>query len=151
MSIHRAARAASSFLLVACACLFAVPSALAQDQAGVVLTLQAQTAFTSLQDPELRVIVAARNDSEDTFDSLSVFITIGQAIRSRNQYDASLTQGPGLSPVVARVVSVEHASSPVLLPVLRHCRFEDADPSIRDAVGRCNRSSVWFVCSWVRS
>ena len=68
----------------------------------MALTLQAQTPFTSLKDPVLRVLVAARNDSEQTFSALSVEITIGQPIRSRNQYEGSLVAGPGLSPLVAR-------------------------------------------------
>jgi hypothetical protein len=112
MSIHRAARAASALLLVACACLFAVPSAAAQDQTEVGLTLEAQTPFTSLQDPELRVIVSAHSDAGTAFNDLSVFITIGQAIRSRDQYEASLTQGPGLSPVVVRSFPQEGTLEP---------------------------------------
>ncbi len=102
MSIHRAARAASSFLLAACACVCTVFPASAQDQGGVTLTLKAQTPFTSLKDPQLRMIVAATNGSETAYSDLSVVVTIGQAIRSRTQYEASLREGPGLSPVAAR-------------------------------------------------
>lgn len=101
MSILRAARAALAFTFVATACLLAAPAANAQEPT-VELTLVAQTPFTTLPtDPRLRVVVQAKNPTTQAFTDLSVEITVGQAIRSRDQYETTLRDGPGEIPLFA--------------------------------------------------
>ncbi len=99
MSNHRGARAVFAFVLVASGLLLSVPAARGQEPSGVLLTLASQTPFTTLKDPALRVTVSAQNPTDQAFADLSVSITVGQAIRSRTQYDTSLRDGPGLSPL----------------------------------------------------
>ena len=99
MSTRPGARAVFAVVLAASACLLATPVANAQLPSGVVLTLTSQTPYTTVKDPVLRMSISAQNPTDQTFTALSVSITVGQAIRSRTQYDASLTAGPGLSPL----------------------------------------------------
>ena len=86
MSIHRATRAALAIALAASACLpawiAAAPRALAQAPSGATLALVSQTPYTTLKSPDLRITVAATNNSADTDGGLSVNVTIGQPIRS---------------------------------------------------------------------
>jgi hypothetical protein len=95
MSNHRAARAALVIVSVASAWLTPwlsqVPAARAQEPAGATLVLESQTPYTTVKTPQLRITVAATNTTSVTMTALSVFVTIGQPIRSLTQYGASLT------------------------------------------------------------
>ncbi len=101
MSMHRASRAALSFLIVAAACLCAPLGARAQGPPVVTLRLVSQTPYTTLQHPDLRVVIDATNESDQTLEDLSVGIQIGEPIRSRSQYLESMASGPGTSPLFA--------------------------------------------------
>jgi hypothetical protein len=101
MSMHRASRAALSFLIVAVACLCAPPGALAQGTAVVTLRLVSQTPFTTPRHPILHVVIDAVNASDQALQDLSVGIQIGEPIRSRSQYLESMTSGPGTQPLFA--------------------------------------------------
>jgi len=74
----------------------AQPYAVGQDLPPVVLTLRSQTPWNTLEDPVLRVTVRAANTGDEALDDLALGITIGAAIRSRDAYEASLTEGPDL-------------------------------------------------------
>ena len=102
MTTTRAARAASSLLILVCALLFPGPTAAAQAPTGVTLTLSAQTPYASPEHPLLHISVHVRNTSDQRFGDLSVEVTVGQPIRSRDQYESSLREGPGAIPLVAR-------------------------------------------------
>src|SRR5262245_14535507 len=101
MNSHRASRAFLSFLLVAAACLWALPEATAQGGPVVVLRLVSQTPFTTLRHSDLRVVIDAENQSDQSLSDLSVGIQIGEPIRSRSQYLTSMASGPGTSPLFA--------------------------------------------------
>jgi len=100
MTTRRVSRALLALFLAAAPCLSGAPFARAQDQTDVSLRLVAQTAWTMMpKDPVLSVTVEARNDGSAPIDDLSFGVTIGQPIRSRDLYAASLTDGPGDAPV----------------------------------------------------
>ena len=101
MSMHRASRAALSFLIVAVACLCAPPGAIAQGTVVVTLRLISQTPFTTPRHPILHVVIDAENASDQALQDLSVGIQIGEPIRSRSQYLESMTSGPGTQPLFA--------------------------------------------------
>lgn len=101
MKTHRASRATLALFVVAAACLSASPGAHAQSPPAVTLRLVAQTSFTTPQHPILRVVIDATNTSSQTLGELSVGLQIGEPIRSRTQYQASLTGVTGPSPLFA--------------------------------------------------
>ena len=74
MSIHRATRAALAIALAASACLPAwigrprAPSR--RPPSGATLALVSQTPYTTLKSPDLRITVAATNNSVDPMDGL---------------------------------------------------------------------------------
>ena len=99
MTTRLVSRALISCFLAAVPCLTGAPLARAQDQTDISLRLVAQTAWTTMKEPVLSVTVEARNDGLAPIDELSFGVTIGQPIRSRDLYAASLTDGPGDSPI----------------------------------------------------
>ena len=101
MNIHRATRAILTFLIVVAACLGTSLGAHAQAPSTVTLRLVSQTPYTTLQRPDLRVVIDAVNASDQTLPDLAVGIQIGEPIRSRTQYLESMTSGPGSSPLFA--------------------------------------------------
>jgi hypothetical protein len=92
MGILRAFGAISSLSIAASSLLGPLP---ARAQEPVVeLTLRAQTAFTTLEEPEVTVALRAENLGQETLGDLSVGFIIGPAIRSRVGYESSLIDGP---------------------------------------------------------
>jgi hypothetical protein len=61
----------------------------------VSLTLLAQTPWTTLSDPALRIAVVASNTGRARIGDLAIGVTLGDPIISRFQYETSLTEGPG--------------------------------------------------------
>lgn len=93
MTIRRAARALFALSLAAAACLTGT-AAHAQGPT-VALTLLSQTPWsTSYRDPTLEIVVAATNTGSTAVGDLSVGLTIGPNFSSRDQYEASLVEGP---------------------------------------------------------
>jgi hypothetical protein len=103
MSISRAGGAMFAFVLVAASTLLSSPVALAQEPV-VVMTLQAQTPFTTVEEPVGTIKFVAENLGDTALEDLSVGLSIGSAIRSRGTFVSSLVEGPGETPisVVAR-------------------------------------------------
>lgn len=98
MSIFRAAGALFAFVLVAASTLLRWPVALAQEPA-VTMTLQAQTPFTTLDEPTGNIKFLAENIGDTALEDLSVGLSIGSAIGSRGAYESSLVEGPGELPI----------------------------------------------------
>jgi len=93
-------RAAGGLLAIALSLLpslTAGQAARAQEASGVSLSLVSQTPWATLEDPVIEIVVKARNDGTASLGDLSIGITIGAAVRSRNVYEATLTGGPGLA------------------------------------------------------
>jgi len=93
-------RAAGGLLAIAFSLLSnlaAGQTARAQEDSGASLTLVSQTPWATLQDPVIEIAVKAHNEGAASLGDLSIGITIGAAVRSRNVYEASLTGGPGLA------------------------------------------------------
>ena len=67
----------------------------------MTLRLVSQTPYTTLERPDLRVVMDAVNGSDQTLRDLAVGIQIGEPIRSRTQYLESMSSGPGSSPLFA--------------------------------------------------
>jgi hypothetical protein len=104
-------------LLTACLLIALQPSFLtrvaAQEPSDVVrLSLESQTAWTSPQDPMLRVAVLAENTGTLTLDELALGLTIGSAITSRTHYEASIDGGPGDFPAFAGTQAIEGGLAP---------------------------------------
>ncbi len=69
------------------------PPAVGQET-DVLLRLGAQTPWTTAEDPLLRVELRAANHSERAIEDLSVGLTLGPAVRARQEYEMMLTDGP---------------------------------------------------------
>lgn len=93
MRTVRALAALLSLALVGAAVLVVPRPASAQDP-SVVLTLRAQTPFTTIDEPETTFTIVAENLGDATLEDLSVGFIIGPPIRSRVDYEASLVDGP---------------------------------------------------------
>ena len=104
MSIHRAARALVALVISLAACVLTLTPAHAQGTTSVSLRLVSQTPWASLSDPVVDLAVLARNDGADPLGDLTLGLTLGSAVRSRNVYESSLTDGPGL-PIDARTIT----------------------------------------------
>ncbi len=104
MSIHRAARGLLAFAIAFAACVATLPSAHARGTTTVSLRLVSQTPWATVKDPVVDIAVLARNDGSDSLGDLTLGITIGAAVRSRNVYEQSLVDGPSL-PIDARTIS----------------------------------------------
>ena len=100
MTTRRAARALLALCIAAAACLAGTP---ARAQGPTVsLTLLSQTPWsTSYKDPTLEIAVAATNTGPTAIGELSVGLTIGPNFASRDQYEASLVEGPAYPVFVA--------------------------------------------------
>lgn len=86
---------ASIALMIALAASFAsVGPAAAQDAAEVTLRLEAQTPWTTSDDPVLHLAVRASNLGETPLEEVSMGFAMGAAVRSRNEYDTMLVEGP---------------------------------------------------------
>ncbi len=105
MTTRRALRALPPLLLALAACLSPgghAGVALAQDDPSIVVAvLVEQTPWTTAKDPVVTLTIKARNDGAEAIADLSYGVTIGQPIRSREQYAASLEDGPGSSLIYA--------------------------------------------------
>ncbi len=104
MSIHRAARGLFASAIALAVCTITPTPAGAQAATGVSLRLVSQTPWATLKDPVIEIAVLARNDGSDAVSDLTLGITIGAAVRSRNVYEQSLIDGPTL-PIDARTIS----------------------------------------------
>ena len=111
MSTSRAARALLATALLLLGVLLAIPGARAQDATPIALTLVSQTPWNTPKDAEVRLAVQAENRGEAPLGDLTVGVTIGAAIRSRNAYEASLTEGPGL-PIFATTIAESGSLQP---------------------------------------
>jgi hypothetical protein len=126
MTTRRVSRALLSLFIAAAPCLAGAPTVRAQNQVGVSLRLVAQTAWTSFpKDPILTVTVEASNEGTEPIGDLSFGVTLGQPIRSRDLYAASLANGPGASPVF----SLTFPKKDQLLPGEPRRFSEDVDMS----------------------
>jgi hypothetical protein len=86
---------ASIALAIALAASFAlVGPAVAQDAAEVTLRLEAQTPWTTSDDPVLHLAVRASNLGETPLEEVSMGFAMGAAVRARNEYDTMLVEGP---------------------------------------------------------
>ena len=108
-------RLAASGLMLFAVSLFpglsAWQTAQAQEFSGVSLSLVSQTPWATLDDPIIEIAVKAGNDGGASLGDLSLGITIGAAVRSRNVYEATLTGGPGL-PIYATTITQEGTLDP---------------------------------------
>jgi hypothetical protein len=95
MTSRGAASAILVLLLVPVGVLGLAPQAsrAAGQSAPVGLTLLAQTPWTTVDHPELRIAVVATNVGQARLGDLSLDIALGPAFDSRIQYDTALTTG----------------------------------------------------------
>ena len=94
----RAAGATFAFSLCAASAMIRPPFAMAQEP-EVVVMLQAQTPFTTLDEPIVTIKFVAENLGEEALEDLTVGFSIGPAIRSREGFVSSLVEGPGATPI----------------------------------------------------
>ena len=104
MSAHRAARWSVASAISLVTCIVALSPAQAQGTTSVSLRLVSQTPWATLKDPVVDLAVLARNDGAAPLGDLTLGITLGAAVRSRNVYEASLTDGPSL-PIDAHTIA----------------------------------------------
>jgi hypothetical protein len=92
MNIARASRLA----VVILALLSVAPPARAQDpgEPAATIRLLSQTAWTTPDDPGLRLAVAVRNDGDSIISAPQVVWTIGPKAVSRVLYETALNEGP---------------------------------------------------------
>jgi hypothetical protein len=93
MGISRFTRAPLPLLICASIWLVATPPAAAQE-AAVTLRLEAQTPWTTLKEPVLRLRVRAENLSDQVVEDLSLGLALGAAVRARSEYDTMMIEGP---------------------------------------------------------
>ena len=94
----RAVGATFAFSLCAASVMIRSPFAMAQEP-EVVVMLQAQTPFTTLDEPVVTIKFLAENLGEEALEDLTVGFSIGPAIRSREGFVSSLVEGPGTTPI----------------------------------------------------
>ena len=94
----RAVGATFAFSLCAASAMIRPPFAMAQEP-EVVVMLQAQTPFTTLDEPMVTIKFVAENLGEEALEDLTVGFSIGPAIRSREGFVSSLVEGPGATPI----------------------------------------------------
>ena len=104
MSIRLAWRASLMLAFSFVTCMVGPVPAQAQESASVSLRLVSQTPFATLKTPVVELAVLASNDGTAALDDLTLGVTLGAAVRSRNVYEASLTEGPSL-PIDARTIA----------------------------------------------
>jgi hypothetical protein len=104
MSTHRAARGLFALVISFAACVVTLAPAQAQGTTSVSLRLVSETPWASLAEPVVNLAVLARNDGSDALGDLTLGVTLGAAVRSRNAFEASLTDGPSL-PIYASTIS----------------------------------------------
>lgn len=112
MRLRRAARAFLTLFLFILTCVGGGTGARAQAPSEITLTLVSQTSFTTPEEPRLEITVRATNTGEDTIDDLTVGFTIGAPIRSRDQYESSLINGPGAFPPYATTFAKQDSLGP---------------------------------------
>jgi hypothetical protein len=95
MTVSRASRLA----LAALAILSIASPVHAQDEgeASAALRLVSQTAWTSPEEPVLRVTIRVRNDGARTIADPEIGWTIGPKVISRVQYETALVEGPSFA------------------------------------------------------
>lgn len=81
-------------LLICASTWFVTVTPVAAQEAAVSLRLQAQTPWTTLKDPVLRVVVQADNAGAEAVEELSLGLALGAAVRARNEYGTMMTEGP---------------------------------------------------------
>jgi hypothetical protein len=111
MSTARAARGLLAIAILLAVALPGMPGAHAQGSPTAALTLLRETPWNTLKHPELRLVVRATNAAASPLSDLTLGVTIGAAIRSRNAYEASLTEGPGL-PIFATTIAESGSLAP---------------------------------------
>jgi hypothetical protein len=90
MSHRRPARAALSLFLAVWAAAAAAPPSLAAEAPAYTMTLVAQSPFTTVKDPVLTLSVRITNAGGEPATELSIGLTIGDPIRSRDAYERFL-------------------------------------------------------------
>jgi hypothetical protein len=93
MSHHRTARAALSLSLAVWAVTAAAPPSRAAEAPSYTMTLVAQSSFTTVKDPILTMSVRITNAGGEPATGLSVGLTIGGPIRSRDAYERFIRGG----------------------------------------------------------
>jgi hypothetical protein len=104
MTTHRAARGLLALAILLVLTPVAARPELAQVSGPVTLTLVSQTPWNTLKDPVLEIAVKADNAGSESFDDLTLGVTIGAAVRSRTAYETSLVEGPSL-PIFATTIA----------------------------------------------
>ncbi|HEY7478164.1 MAG TPA: hypothetical protein VIB62_07995 [Actinomycetota bacterium] len=112
MTVPRVARAVSAVLVTICGVALAVPATVGRAQTPEVsLSLLQQTPWTTNEAPNLTVRVVATNTGPTPLQDLSIGLTIGPAIRARDQYEEMLAFGPS-STAFAATYPVEGELTP---------------------------------------
>jgi hypothetical protein len=93
MRISRIAHASLVLLIGVMTELATAPPVYAQD-VEVVLRLEAQTPWTTTEQPVLRLAVQAANLGAEPVEDLSLGVALGAAVRARNEYERILVEGP---------------------------------------------------------
>ena len=87
-------RVAALLLTLAALLIVAAPTAVAQDEDSVVVSLRAQTPFVTTREPELDAEILARNDGNEPLQNLALRATIWSQVLSIGAYEASLEGDP---------------------------------------------------------
>ncbi len=110
MSAHRVS---AVILLASVIVLAPAPPAQSQGGANVTLTLVKQTAWNSLKHPTIHVDVRAENKGSAPLGNLELVLTLGVAVRTRGDYDLSLSSGPPV-PILTDPVHIAGSLDPAV-------------------------------------
>jgi Family of unknown function (DUF6049) len=111
MNIHRAIRASLAASILLATCLLPFSGASAQEP-SVSMRLLAQTPFTTIEEPVLELRVQATNEGDTTLEDLSLGLSIGPLISSREQYEQSLVDGPGSTLICCTAQTIRGSLAP---------------------------------------
>jgi hypothetical protein len=87
-------RAAASVFLLAILGIVAPARAQVEAAASATIRLLSQTAWTSPEDPMLKIVVRLRNDGSSTIEAPELGWALGRKIGAREEYENALVEGP---------------------------------------------------------
>ncbi len=110
MRIHRTGAGLFAFCILVS---WLTPASIAKAQGAdaVALRLVHQTPYNGPDDPVVELTVSAKNEGTTALDALSLFLTIGSAVRSRDVYEASLAGAPS-TPIALRPTKLDGTLEP---------------------------------------
>ena len=73
------------------------PPVHAQDGSAASIRILSQTAWTTPDDPLLKIKVLVRNDGATPIDAAEIGWVLGPKIGARDEYEAALDEGPQLA------------------------------------------------------